>query len=147
MQIGIGCDPAGYELKLWLVERLRSAGHDVDDVGCHSLEPADYPDYARLVGRGVVDGRFERGILICGTGQGMAMAANKIRGVRAALCMNPLHAIMSREHNNANVLCFGAWVFGRGDVASICDAWLFGKYGGGAIHQARIEKMDAAALE
>ena len=111
MKIAIGCDAAGYELKLWLKRHLIDTGHEVDDLGCHSTEPADYRDYARLVCRGVVAGRHDRGVLICGTGQGMAMAANKIRGIRAALCIDPLHAIMSREHNDANVLCFGAWVF------------------------------------
>ena len=75
------------------------------------------------------------------------MAANKIKGVRAALCLNPLHAIMSREDNDANVLCFGAWVFEQSDVERICDAWLFGKYGGGAVHQRRIEKMDSMGGE
>lgn len=142
MNVAIGCDPAGYHLKLRLIPHLESAGHAVSDVGCDSLEPADYPLFASKVADAVVAGRADRGILICGTGQGMAMAANKVPGVRAAICLSPLHAVMSREHNDSNVLCFGAWVYSDEEVRQITDAWLFGRFSGGAVHKARIEMMD-----
>ena len=142
MKISIGCDPAGYNLKLQLVAFLEGAGHSVTDVGCDSTAPADYPVVARKVADSVVAGDAERGILICGTGQGMAMAANKVRGARAALCIDPLHAVMSREHNDSNILCFGEWVFSYEQAVLITRAWLFARFSGGDAHKSRISMMD-----
>jgi len=144
MKLAVGCDPAGFELKGRIVEHLEARGHQVADVGCHSAEPADYPDFAALVCRAVVAGDADRGILICGTGQGMAIAANKMRGIRAALCFDVLPAILSREHNNANVLCTGAWIVEAERAIRVVDAWLFGKYSGDPIHERRIDKIHAS---
>jgi len=140
MRIGIGCDTKGYRLKLHLIDVLRANGHAVEDVGCHSLEKVDYPDYARLVGQGVASGRYDRGVLICGTGQGMAIAANKIKGVRAAVCYDTLPAILSREHNNANVFCTGGWLITPDKAAEVLLHWLDMGYAGGG-HQDKIDKI------
>jgi ribose 5-phosphate isomerase B len=144
MNIGIGCDTKGYRLKLHLIEVLRANGHQVEDVGCHSLDKVDYPDYAELIGEGVVKGIYDRGVLICGTGQGMAIAANKIRGVRAAVCYDTLPAILSREHNDANVFCTGGWLMTNDKAADVLLHWLDMRYAGGG-HQDKLDKI--AALE
>jgi ribose 5-phosphate isomerase B len=144
MKIGIGCDSKGLRLKLHLIKVLQANGHDVEDVGCYSLEKVDYPDYARLVGLGVVSGQYDRGVLICGTGQGMAIAANKIKGVRAAVCYDTLPAILSREHNDANVFCTGGWLMTPDKAAEVLLHWLDMSYAGGG-HQDKLDKI--AALE
>lgn len=140
MKIGIGCDAPAYELKLQIVNMLQENGHDVVDVGCHSSEAVDYPDYARLVAQGVADGAYERGVLICGTGQGMTISANKVRGVRAALCHDVLPAVMSRNHNDSNVLCMGAWMITFETAARVVTSWLMAGFSGGP-HQARLRKI------
>jgi ribose 5-phosphate isomerase B len=142
MKIGIGCDSKGYRLKLHLIEILRENGYEVDDVGCHSVERVDYPDYARLVGEGVVQGKYDRGVLICGTGQGMTIAANKISGVRAALCYDVLPAILSREHNDANVFCTGGWLMEPEKAGRILLQWLEMRYAGGG-HEDKLRKIRA----
>jgi ribose 5-phosphate isomerase B len=142
MKIGIGCDTKGLRLKRYLVQVLQENGYEVEDVGCHSFERVDYPDYARLVGEGVAQGRFERGVLICGTGQGMAIAANKIPGVRAAVCYDMLPAILSREHNDANVFCTGGWLIEPERAAAILLQWLEMAYAGGG-HEAKLVKIRA----
>ncbi len=131
MKLAVGCDVAGYDFKCGLIDSLRQRGYRVTDVGCDSCHEGIYPYYAERVAKEVLSGRCERGILICGTGQGMMMAANKIPGIRAALCTEIFTAIMSREHNNSNVLCLGAWVLEDVQRAlPIVEAWLFGKYSG-----------------
>ncbi len=142
MKIGIGSDTKGFRLKQGLIEVLQANGHEVDDVGCYSLEKVDYPDYARLVGLGVVSGRYERGVLICGTGQGMAIAANKIKGVRAAVCYDTMPAILSREHNDANVFCTGGWFMTLEKAAEVLLHWLDMAYAGGG-HQEKLDKIKA----
>ena len=142
MRLAIGSDPAGFGLKVRLMPILQEWGHQVVDYGCDSKEPADYPRYAARVGKAVATGEAERGILICGTGQGMAISANKVEGVRAALCVSPLHAVLSREHNDTNVLCFGAWAYSDEEVRAIAEAWLFGKFNGAPVHKERVEMMD-----
>src|SRR5262249_42960267 len=107
MRIALGCDHRGFTYKADLIRALAEDGHDVEDLGTHSTDPADYPDYARLVGVAVRDGPAEAGILICGSGAGVSIAANKIRGVRAALCHDHFTARQSREDDDANVLCLG----------------------------------------
>lgn len=130
MNIGIGCDAKGFRLKQKLIGILKEFGYEVDDVGCHSLERVDYPDFARLVGEGVVSGQYDRGILICGTGQGMGIAANKVRGVRAAVCYDMFTAILSRDHNDANVFCTGAWIIDHDKAGEIVTQWLEMGYSG-----------------
>ncbi|MEW6226545.1 MAG: ribose 5-phosphate isomerase B [Bacillota bacterium] len=146
MKIGIGSDGQGYELKARLVEALQRRGFDVYDVGTDSSAPADYCDYAVKVARGVVDGVYDRGILICGTGQGMAITANKVPGVRAALCYDVFSAVMSREHNNANVLCTGAWMVDYQQFEKVALIWLGGVYECGR-HQRRLDKIAAIEAE
>src|SRR5512140_439384 len=110
MKMAVGNDTKGYDIKMYLVQALRQRGYEVEDVGCDGpLQPVDYPDYAFRVGEGVVSGKYERGILICGTGIGMSIAANKVSGVRAAVCYDVFPALLTREHNDSNVLCTGGW--------------------------------------
>jgi ribose 5-phosphate isomerase B len=141
MKIAIGNDTKGYDLKLFLMEKLRQRGYEVEDAGCDSpLIPVDYPDFAFKVGQGVVSGKYDRGILICGTGIGMSIAANKIPGVRAALCYDVLPAVLTREHNDSNVLCTGGWIVTPEKAIEVAIQWLEMRYAGGA-HQARLDKI------
>jgi ribose 5-phosphate isomerase B len=144
MKIGFGSDQKGYELKLEIIKELESHGYKVVDVGCHSTQPVDYPDFAKEVALGVAAGKFDYGILICGTGQGMNIAANKIKGVRAAVCYDILPAILSREHNNANILCTGAWLITPELAKRMVIAWVEMGFAGGK-HEAKVKKI--AALE
>ncbi len=131
MKVVIGSDHAGYRLKESVKNFLIGKGIDVEDVGTHSEESTDYPLYAERVARYIQDGKAERGILICGTGIGMSISANKFRGVRASLCTNEYMARMSRRHNNANVLCLGSRVVGEDLALSIVSAWLDEEFEGG----------------
>ncbi|MCL5075696.1 MAG: ribose 5-phosphate isomerase B [Chloroflexi bacterium] len=140
MKVIIGSDHVGWELKRELVAFLRSQGLEVTDVGTHSADPVDYPDFAYLVGQGVAAAEYDRGILICGTGLGMSIAANKIKGVRAALCHDLFTAKKSREHNDANVLVLGAWLVPPQHAFEIISTWLQTEYEGGR-HGKRLEKM------
>jgi ribose 5-phosphate isomerase B len=124
VRIAIGADHAGFALKSHLVEVLRTAGHDVSDLGTHSEESVDYPPICAAVGREVVKGNVERGIVLGGSGQGEQIAANKVRGVRAALCNDLYTARMSRAHNDANVLSMGARIVAFGLAEEILDLWL-----------------------
>ncbi len=142
MKVGIGNDTKGFEIKQHLVKVLSTKGYQMDDVGCHSLEPVDYADFARMVCEGVLSGKYDRGILICGTGNGMAMTANKIRGIRAGLCHDVFSAVMNREHNDANVLCMGGWLILPEKAAVVAGHWLDMRFAGG-IHVAKIEKLMA----
>jgi ribose 5-phosphate isomerase B len=140
--IALGADHAGWqlkeEIKAWLLER--SAG--VLDFGTHSTDPVDYPDYAAQVAEAVVSGKAERGVLVCGTGIGMAMAANKVAGVRAAFCPDLFTARMSREHNDANVLTLGGRLTGRELALEILEMWLRSPFQGGR-HARRVDKIGA----
>lgn len=140
--IAIGADHAGVRLKAEIAEYLRSRGIAVEDVGTFDETSTDYPDYAEKVGRLVVDGVADRGILICGTGIGVSISANKIAGIRAALCSETFSARMSREHNDANVLCLGARVVGGGVALDIVGSWLEAAFAGGR-HQRRVDKIGA----
>ena len=140
MHLAIGSDHAGLELKAELVEYLRSLGHEVKDHGTHDSTSIDYPDYAAKVARSVAKGDSELGFLICGSGQGMCMAANKIRGVRAAVCSDTFSAHAVREHNNANVLCLGQRVVGPGLALEIADTFLKAEFEGGR-HARRVGKI------
>ncbi|MDD5219538.1 MAG: ribose 5-phosphate isomerase B [Candidatus Bipolaricaulis sp.] len=140
MRIAIGADHAGVLLKQHLVDGILR-GHDVTDVGANSTEPVDYPDIARAVVKRIRRGEVERGILICGTGIGMAMAAGKFPGIRAATCTDSFSAEMSRRHNDANVLCLGARVLGTGLAEHIVGAWLEALFEGGR-HATRVGKLE-----
>jgi ribose 5-phosphate isomerase B len=140
--IALGSDHAGVQLKAAIVDHLRQLGQEVEDLGTHDESPCDYPDYAEKVGRAVTGGRAERGVLICGTGVGISISANKIPGVRAALCGDTFSARMSREHNDANVLCLGARVVGIGLALDIVSTWLGATFEGGR-HQRRLDKIRA----
>jgi len=140
VKIAIGCDHAGVDLKRTLLHSVLKE-HEVTDVGANSKESVDYPDIAKLVAHAVACGEVERGILICGTGIGMAMAAGKVKGIRAARCSEPYSAEMSRRHNNANVLCFGARVIGSGMAEKIVEKWLSTPFEGGR-HARRVGKIE-----
>ena len=140
MRIAIGADHAGYaakeHLKGWLAER----GHDVIDLGTHDSTPVDYPDFASRVGRAVAVGEAPLGLLLCGSGIGMSIAANKIAGVRAAHCTDCYQARVARQHNDANVLCLGARVSGLGVMEETLESFLGHAFEGGR-HAARVEKI------
>ena len=140
MRIALGADHAGFDLKEALKGWLLEQEYEIQDVGTHSTDSADYPDYAVQVGEAVASGKADRGLLVCGTGVGMAIAANKIPGVRAAFCPDLFTARMSREHNDANVLTFGARIMGRELAREILALWLATEFAGGR-HTARIEKI------
>lgn len=142
VRIAIGSDHAGFSLKAEILEQLRNDGFDVDDLGTHSAESCDYPDTARPVAQGVSDGTYRLGILICGTGIGMSIAANKVPGVRAAVCTETFSARMARAHNDANVLCMGARVIGAGLAYDVARAFLTEEFEGGR-HQRRVDKLTA----
>jgi ribose 5-phosphate isomerase B len=140
MRIAIGADHAGFTLKQHLVGTLARLGYDVDDFGTHSAEPVDYPDICARVARAVVGRHAERGVVIGGSGQGEQIAANKIPGVRAALCNDLYTARMSREHNDANVLAIGGRIVAPGLADEILKLWLDTPFQGGR-HQRRVEQI------
>ncbi|KAF0189681.1 MAG: ribose 5-phosphate isomerase [Desulfobulbaceae bacterium] len=140
MKIAIGADHGGFHLKEMIRGLVTDLGHEVHDMGCYSMESVDYPDIAKLVCAQVDTGVMDRGILICGTGIGMSMAANRYQHVRAALCHDHYTARMSREHNNANVLCMGERVIGIGVADEIVRIWLEIEFSGGR-HLGRIEQF------
>ncbi len=142
MRIAAGSDHAGYALKSALVERLRARGVDVVDVGTHDTSSTDYPDWAERVARAVTAGDATFGLLVCGTGQGMAMAANRVPGVRAAVVADTFSARATRAHNDANVLCLGQRVVGGGLAEDILDAFLATPFEGGR-HANRVAKLTA----
>jgi ribose 5-phosphate isomerase B len=144
MRIALGADHAGFELKNHLRDSLRAAGHQVDDAGTHSADSADYPDYARIVARAVAAGSAERGILICGSGVGMSIAANKVPGVRAALAYSHEVVALTRAHNDANVLTLGARFLDPAAALELVEIFLATPFDGGR-HQRRVEKI--AGLE
>jgi ribose 5-phosphate isomerase B len=146
MIIAIGCDHGGYPLKEKLVEFLRKAGHEILDRGSFTPEMVDYPDIARNVADSVLGGQADRGILLCGTGLGMSISANRIHGIRAALCTNEYMARMSRAHNDANILVLGARVVGSELAKSIVQAYLAAQFEGGR-HKDRIEQLEQISPE
>ncbi len=140
MKIAIGSDHGGYELKQFLVSKLVAAGHEIHDLGCKSAASVDYPDFAEKVCAQVISGEAVFGILVCGTGIGMSMVANRHRNIRAAVCHDEYTARLSREHNAANILCLGDRVLGKGVAEGIVDIWLDTPFEGGR-HQRRIGKF------
>jgi len=140
MKIALGADHAGFELKNRIKQYLQQEGLQVTDHGTSSPESVDYPDFARLVGHDVSRREADLGILVCGSGIGMAIAANKVEFVRAAHVSSEYEARMSREHNNANVLALGARILSPEQAIAIVDAWLNAKFAGGR-HERRVEKI------
>ena len=141
-KITIGSDHAGYELKLKVITHLKERGIEVIDVGTNSSASCHYPDFAHAVCKNIQDGVTELGILICGTGIGMSMAANKHRGIRAAACSDTFSARLTRMHNNANVLCFGERVVGIGLAIDLVDNFIDADFEGGK-HQTRVDMIMA----
>ena len=139
--IAIGCDHGGYELKLEIIKYLEKNGLGYTDFGCNG-ESVDYPIYARKVGQAILDGACEKGILICGTGIGISMTANKVAGIRCALCSDTLSAKMTRLHNDANVLAMGAGIVGNNLALDIVETFLTTEFSGDARHQRRIDLIE-----
>ncbi len=140
MRIAVGTDHRGFAVRAQVLETLRRLGHEVDDVGTFSADAVDYPDIAAKVAEKVSRGEVERGILVCGTGLGMCIAANKFPGVRAAPCHDDMTAEMSRRHNDANILCLSADLLGERLVDRMIELWLAAPFDGGR-HARRVEKI------
>src|ERR1700687_6287892 len=130
MRIAIGCDDTGFPLKEQVAVALEASGHDLLDLGTFSTDPVDHPDYARAVGQAVLRGFVDAGVLVCGSGAGASIAANKMRGVRASLCHDPEAARLSREEDDANVLCTGAREGDTAQAIEIAAAWLAASFSG-----------------
>jgi len=142
MKLVIGSDHGGFRLKEHLKKYLKDKGYDVLDVGTYSSESCDYPDVAELLAKEIVKGVADRGILVCGTGIGMSISANKCKGIRAAVVTDEYSARKAAEHNNANVLCLGERVLGEGLADLLVDAWLTTEFAGGR-HERRVNKIMA----
>jgi len=142
MRIAIGADHGGYPLNVRVIEELRGAGHEITDFGTHvGSRPDDYPDYAVKVGQAVQSNQADIGILICGSGVGAAVAANKLKGIRAALCGDTYSGHQSREHDDCNVLCLGARVVGEELALDIVRAFVAARFTGEERHRRRLEKI------
>ncbi len=146
LNIAVGADHAGYRLKQHLAELLKGWGHHVDDLGAHSEEAVDYPDVARLVAELVRRGQADFGVLVCGSGNGMAMTANKVPGVRAALVHDETSARLARQHNDANIFCIGQRLTGVDVAAAALQTWLETPFEGGR-HARRVGKIDQPKSE
>ena len=142
MKIAIGNDHVALDMKNHIKEYLEAKGHTLVDFGAHTTERTDYPIYAQKVSKAILSGECELGILICGTGIGISIAANKMDGIRAAVCSEPYSAALTRTHNNANIIAFGARVVGTATAETIVDAFLNAEYEGGR-HQGRIDMITA----
>ncbi len=138
--IAIASDHGGYDLKCEIIEHLKTRGFAYKDLGTHSNESCDYPEYGVLAAEAVVSGECERGIIVCGTGIGISIAANKVKGIRAALCSDCFSAEMTRRHNDANILALGARVTGAGLALKICDTFLDTEFEGGR-HARRVSQL------
>lgn len=143
MKVAVGSDHAGFPLKLEMAELLRQAGHEVLDVGTHSTEPVDYPDSAAAVGRAVTSGQAERAVLVCGSGVGASVAANKIKGVRAAICHDVYSAHQGVEHDDMNVLVLGGRIIGPALAAELVKAFVAARYTAEERHARRLAKVIA----
>ena len=143
MKISIGCDHGAVDMKNMLVSYLESKGHEVTDFGTHTTASCDYPEFAAAAANAVASGECERGIVLCTTGIGMSIAANKVKGIRCALLSDPVSARLTREHNDTNMMALGAGVVGQIMAQQIVDIWLGTEFSGGERHQRRIDKMMA----
>ena len=142
MKIALGCDHGGYELKQFVMKTLEKLGYEYEDFGCYSTESCDYPDFGAAAARAVAEGKCDRGIVICTTGIGISIAANKVRGIRCALCGDPLSASLTRRHNNANMLAMGAGIVGKNLAENIVDTFLNTQFEGGR-HERRVNALMA----
>ena len=143
MRFAVAADHAGVTIKDLVRDHLRALGHDVEDLGTHGPEPVDYPDYAVLVAQAILGGRAERGVLVCGSGVGAAVAANKIRGIRAGLCHDTYSAHQGVEHDDMNVLVLGGRVIGEALAREIAVTFANARFSGEARHVRRLEKIRA----
>jgi ribose 5-phosphate isomerase B len=143
MKVAVACDHAGFVLKLRVIEELRNEGHEVADLGTNSNDPVDYPDYARAVAQAVRSGAAERAVLICGSGAGACVAANKFRGIRAATCHDTFSARQSVEDDDVNVLCLGGRVVGAELAVELVRTYLHARFSGGERHLRRLAKIAA----
>ncbi len=146
MKIAIACDHGGFKLKQAVIQELKRLGHEVEDFGTYNEESCDYPDYASKAAKAVASGECEKGVVICGTGIGVSITANKVKGIRCALCHDVYSAKKTRQHNDANMLAMGARVIGEGLALEIVDAFFTSEFEGGR-HIRRIEKMMALEKE
>jgi ribose 5-phosphate isomerase B len=146
MKIAVACDHGGYKLKQAVIQELKNMGHEVEDYGTYNEESCDYPDYAAKAAKAVASGECEKGVVICGTGIGVSITANKVKGIRCALCHDVYSAKKTRQHNDANMLAMGARVIGEGLALEIVDAFFTSEFEGGR-HVRRIEKMMALEKE
>lgn len=140
MRIALGCDHRGIEIKQIIIGLLQELNHSYEDFGCYTIDPVDFPDIAQKVGEVVASGKFDQGILICSTGIGMSIAANKIKGVRAALCHNTFAAQRARQHNDANILCLGAEDVNTDSALKIVKIYLSTDFEGGR-HVRRVNRI------
>jgi ribose 5-phosphate isomerase B len=141
MKVAIAGDHAGFALKQILADELRKDGHEVVDLGAHDAVPSDYPDYARALGKVVTTGKAERGILVCGSGVGACIAANKIRGIRAGICHDTYSGHQGVEHDDMNVLCLGSRVIGQAPALEIARAFLAARFTNEERHARRVKKV------
>ena len=148
MRIAVGADHNGYALKKTMASLLRSLGHDVVDVGAHEMDPSDdYPDFAGALARTVASGEAERGVMVCGSGVGASVAANKVRGVRAAVCHDTYSAHQGVEHDDMNVLCLGARIVGEEVAREAVQAFVSATFSGEERHRRRLDKVLAMEAE
>ena len=143
MKIAVAADHAGFPIKARILEELRSLGHETLDLGTNSTDPVDYPDYAKAVADAVLDGRAERAVLLCGSGAGACVAANKFKGIRSATCHDVFSAHQSVEDDDVNVLCLGARVVGPALAVDLVGAYVKAKFSGAERHRRRLEKIAA----
>ncbi len=143
MNIAVACDHGGFPLKAKVTEIVRAAGHEVLDLGTNSADPVDYPDYARAIGEAIQQGRAERGVLLCGSGIGACVAANKLKGIRAGVAHDTYSAHQGVEHDDMNVLCLGARIIGPELVPELVRAFLAAKFTGEERHVRRLAKVTA----
>src|SRR5215467_7185526 len=144
MRVAIGMDHGGYPLKEFILEEIRKEGHEAIDVGAYNLDPTDdYPDFSRAVGEAILGGQAERGVLVCGSGVGAAVAASKMKGIRASVCHDHYSAHQGVEHDDMNVLCLGARIIGPAMAVDLIKAFLAAKFSGEERHVRRLGKVDA----
>jgi len=146
VKIALGCDHRGLKLKLAIIDLLKELGYEYQDFGCYNTDPVDYPDITKEVAVAVASGKFQHGILICSSGIGMSIAANKVRGIRAALCCNVLSAQRARQHNDANILCMGEDMLQHSVALDIVKVYLSTAFEGGR-HERRLNKIRQMEIE
>jgi len=142
MKIALGCDHGGYELKEYIKGVIEKLGHEYEDFGCYGLDSCDYPDFGAAAAKAVAEGKCEKGILVCTTGIGISIAANKVKGIRCAHCADCLQAEMTRKHNDANMMAIGAGFTGKNMTERMVAAFLTTEFEGGR-HQRRVDKITA----